>query len=70
MSIETKVSGVYWHVLTIRYSFCITFITKAFDDAKLLRVGYAFEQITKVRMNGPKPFKVPQTELKDVLQKS
>ncbi len=32
----------------------------------LLRVAYAFEQLSAVRDNGPLPFKLPTTELRDV----
>ncbi|KAF2971833.1 hypothetical protein GQX73_g1759 [Xylaria multiplex] len=45
--------------------YCLTIITNAFSDGKLLKVAYAFEQLAAVRANGPLPFKVPKTELKD-----
>jgi len=47
-------------------SYCLTLITKAFSDAVLLQVAYAFEQIAAVRENGPSPIKLPRTELRDV----
>jgi amidase len=49
-------------------SYSLIFITKAFSDGVLLQVAYAFEQLTAVRDNGPLPFKVPTTELKDIQQ--
>ncbi|KAF2259246.1 amidase signature enzyme [Lojkania enalia] len=49
--------------------FSITFFTKAYSDGVLLQVAYAFEQLVAVRDNGPLPFKLPKTELKDVAQK-
>ncbi|KAK4141225.1 amidase [Dichotomopilus funicola] len=46
--------------------YSLTFISKAFSEGVLLRVAYAFEQLSAVRDNGPLPFKLPATELKDV----
>ncbi|KAI1281196.1 amidase signature enzyme [Xylaria sp. FL0933] len=43
--------------------YSITFITKAFSDGVLLRVAHAFEELSKVRENGPQPFKLPATQL-------
>ncbi|KAI9684532.1 MAG: hypothetical protein M1822_005620 [Bathelium mastoideum] len=43
--------------------FCMTLITKAFSEEKLLQVAYAFEQLGKVRERGPQPVKLPTTEL-------
>jgi amidase len=51
-------------------SYALTFITKAFSDGVLLRVAYAFEQLTAVRGNEPEPIKLPKTELRDVLKKA
>jgi len=47
--------------------YALTFFTKAFEDGVLLRVGHAFEQLTRVREQGPRPFRVPGTELEDVV---
>ena len=47
-------------------SYSLTFISKAFSEGVLLRVAYAFEQLSAVRENGPLPFKLPTRELKDV----
>ncbi|KAK3682879.1 glutamyl-tRNA amidotransferase subunit A [Podospora appendiculata] len=46
--------------------YSLTFMSKSFSDGVLLRVGYAFEQLSRVRADGPLPFKMPTTELKDV----
>jgi len=46
--------------------YALTFFTKAFEDGVVLRVGHAFEQLTRVREQGPRPFMVPGTELEDV----
>ncbi|KAI1352907.1 amidase signature enzyme [Xylaria sp. FL0043] len=43
--------------------YSITFITKAFSDGVLLRVAHAFEELSKIRENGPQPFKLPATQL-------
>lgn len=51
-------------MLLISYS--LTFISKAFSEGVLVRVAYAFEQLSAVRDNGPLPFKLPTTELDDV----
>ncbi|RWA10549.1 hypothetical protein EKO27_g4556 [Xylaria grammica] len=45
--------------------YCLTIVGNAFTDAKILQVAYTFEQLAAVRANGPLPFKVPKTELKD-----
>ncbi|KAB5551134.1 amidase [Coniochaeta sp. 2T2.1] len=50
--------------------FSLTFITKSFPDGVLLKVAYAFEQLTDVRHGGPTPFKLPTTELTDVQGKA
>ena len=55
-------------ILTRLSRYSLTFISKAFSDGVLLQVAYAFEQLSAVRENGPLPFKVPKTELKDVQQ--
>ncbi|PVH68788.1 amidase signature enzyme [Cadophora sp. DSE1049] len=46
--------------------YCITFISKSYSDSTLLKVAYAFEQISQVKAKGPKPFKLPETELRHV----
>ncbi|KAI1408046.1 putative amidase [Hypoxylon sp. FL1857] len=51
-----------------RIPYSLTFITKEFSDSVLLQVAYAFEQLTRVRDNGPLPFKTPGTELKDIIK--
>ena len=51
-------------------SYGLSFITNAFSDRVLLRVAHAFERLTTVPSNEPKPTKLPKTELKDVLQKA
>lgn len=33
-----------------------TLITKAYADARLVQVAFAFEQLAKVRASGPKPY--------------
>lgn len=47
-------------------SYSLTLISKAFSDGVLIQVGHAFEQLTRVRLDGPRPFKVPSTELSHV----
>lgn len=47
--------------LTI-HRFCITFIGKAHSEQTLLKVAYAFEQLSKVR-DRLSPFDAPKTEL-------
>jgi amidase len=49
-------------------SYALSLITKAFSDGILLRVAYAFEQLTAVRGNEPEPIKLPKTELRDFQQ--
>jgi amidase len=51
--------NVYWRLKRIS----LIFITKAFSDAVLLQVAYAFERLTAVRENGPLPFKIPVSEM-------
>ena len=48
------------------FSYCITFISKSYSDSTLLKVAYAFEQLSQVKTKGPKPFKLPKTELRHV----
>lgn len=42
------------------------FTTKEFSDATLLKVAHAFEQLSLVRQQGPRPWKVPTTEIETV----
>lgn len=46
--------------------FSLTLISKPFSDGVLIQVGHAFEQLTRVRLDGPTPFQPPSTELKHV----
>ena len=49
-------------------SYSLTLISKAFSDGVLIRVGHAFRQCAKVRLDGPMPFKLPSAELSHVQQ--
>ncbi|KAK4445842.1 amidase signature enzyme [Podospora aff. communis PSN243] len=49
-----------------RVPYSLTLISKAFSDGVLIQVGYAFEQLSSVRRNGPLQFKSPSTELRRV----
>ncbi|KAF2762059.1 glutamyl-tRNA amidotransferase subunit A [Pseudovirgaria hyperparasitica] len=46
--------------------YSLLFVTKPYADDMLLKVAHAYEQLARVRENGPIPFKVPHTELRDV----
>ncbi|KAK3332679.1 glutamyl-tRNA amidotransferase subunit A [Cercophora scortea] len=64
VKLEDKKPNLVNEAPGIPYS--LTFISKSFSDGVLLRVGYAFEQLSRVRADGPLPFKPPTTELKDL----
>ncbi|KAI1737184.1 putative amidase [Xylaria scruposa] len=46
--------------------YCLTIISSAFSDGKILQVAYAFEKLAAVRIKRPLPFNVPKTELGDI----
>ncbi|MCJ1402090.1 hypothetical protein MMC11_005309 [Xylographa trunciseda] len=46
--------------------FCLCIIGKAFSEEVLIRIAYAFEQLTQVR-NQRQPFQVPTTEIRNIL---
>ncbi|KAK0610365.1 amidase, partial [Bombardia bombarda] len=47
--------------------YSMVLISQSFREPDLLRVAHAFEELVGVRANGPAPYKVPRTELKDVV---
>lgn len=48
----------------------ISFMGAKWSEEKLIGYAYAFEQKTKVRENGPKPYLLPKTQLADVIDGS
>jgi hypothetical protein len=49
--------------LSHRTRFCLTLLSRSYNDGKLLRIGHVFEQLARVRETGPRPFWCPETEL-------
>jgi hypothetical protein len=54
----------------LSYSYCLTFITKAYSEEKLFKVAHAFEQLTLTRKHGPQPYMTAKTEISDIREQA
>ncbi|KAF3915143.1 hypothetical protein ABW20_dc0102988 [Dactylellina cionopaga] len=45
----------------------LAFLGRKFDEQRLIGYAYAFEQATKVREKGPKPYLTPKAQVKDFM---
>jgi amidase len=45
--------------------FGLSFLGAKFSEETLLKLAYAYEQKTLTRVNGPKPYLVPNVEIGD-----